>query len=79
MRAFISLYRQVERVVQYRGGVSPRCSNGCGTPRTSSSIVSLLGDGSSLAIAGAHTLATALAAAPAGGFGRYEIEHRAGD
>jgi len=41
--------------------------------------VSLLGDGSSLAIAGAHTLATALAAAPAGGFGRYEIEHRAGD
>jgi 2-polyprenyl-6-methoxyphenol hydroxylase-like FAD-dependent oxidoreductase len=38
------------------------------------SCVSLLGDGSSLAIAGAHTLATALAA---GGFDRYETEHRA--
>ncbi|EME51209.1 FAD-dependent oxidoreductase [Amycolatopsis decaplanina] len=41
------------------------------------SCVSLLGEGSSLAIAGAHTLATALAAAPSAGFGRYEAEHRA--
>ncbi|MFJ8916553.1 FAD-dependent oxidoreductase [Amycolatopsis sp. NPDC102389] len=41
------------------------------------SCVSLLGEGSSLAIAGAHTLATALAAAPATGFRRYEAEHRA--
>ncbi|WP_410664125.1 FAD-dependent monooxygenase [Amycolatopsis sp. lyj-84] len=39
------------------------------------SCVSLLGDGSSLAIAGAHTLATALAAD--GGLARYEAEHRA--
>ncbi|MFI6302812.1 FAD-dependent oxidoreductase [Amycolatopsis thailandensis] len=41
------------------------------------SCVSLLGEGSSLAIAGAHTLATALAAAPSAGFGWYEVEHRA--
>lgn len=41
------------------------------------SCVSLLGDGSSLAIAGAHTLATALATDPTGGFDRYETEHRA--
>ncbi|WP_410602983.1 FAD-dependent monooxygenase [Amycolatopsis sp. lyj-90] len=39
------------------------------------SCVSLLGDGSSLAIAGAHTLATALATN--GGLARYEAEHRA--
>jgi len=38
------------------------------------SCVSLLGDGSSLAIAGAHTLATALSAD--GAFARYEAEHR---
>ncbi|OXM50394.1 FAD-dependent oxidoreductase [Amycolatopsis alba] len=41
------------------------------------SCVSLLGEGSSLAIAGAHTLATALTAASSAGFGRYEVEHRA--
>lgn len=41
------------------------------------SCVSLLGDGSSLAIAGAHTLATALTTSPADGFDRYETEHRA--
>ncbi|MFI9815973.1 FAD-dependent monooxygenase [Saccharothrix variisporea] len=44
------------------------------------SCVSLLGDGSSLAIAGAHTLATALADHPSdhtAGFGRYESVHRA--
>jgi 2-polyprenyl-6-methoxyphenol hydroxylase-like FAD-dependent oxidoreductase len=44
------------------------------------SCVSLLGDGSSLAIAGAHTLATTLAAHPgdhATAFGRYETVHRA--
>lgn len=44
------------------------------------SCVSLLGDGSSLAIAGAHTLATALAAHPAdrtAAFGHYEAAHRA--
>jgi 2-polyprenyl-6-methoxyphenol hydroxylase-like FAD-dependent oxidoreductase len=39
------------------------------------SCVSLLGDGSSLAIAGAHTLANALVAG--GGFAQYEAEHRA--
>ncbi|WP_133850965.1 FAD-dependent monooxygenase [Labedaea rhizosphaerae] len=39
------------------------------------SCVSLLGDGSSLAIAGAHSLATALA--DGSGFARYETEHRA--
>ena len=38
------------------------------------SCVSLLGDGSSLAIAGAHTLARALVS---GGLDRYEAEHRA--
>ncbi|MET9617745.1 FAD-dependent monooxygenase [Kitasatospora indigofera] len=44
------------------------------------SCVSLLGDGSSLAIAGAHTLAAALAAHPAdpaAGLARYEAAHRA--
>ncbi|MEU8378310.1 FAD-dependent monooxygenase [Streptosporangium sp. NPDC048865] len=44
------------------------------------SCVSLFGDGSSLAIAGARTLAEALAAHPAdhaGAFRRYETEHRA--
>ena len=44
------------------------------------SCVSLLGDGSSLAIAGAHTLATALADRPAdhaAPFGQYETVHRA--
>ncbi|MCX5209890.1 FAD-dependent monooxygenase [Kitasatospora sp. NBC_00240] len=44
------------------------------------SCVSLLGDGSSLAIAGARTLAAALAehpAAPAAALARYEAEHRA--
>ncbi|WP_440072613.1 FAD-dependent monooxygenase [Streptosporangium sp. OZ121] len=43
------------------------------------SCVSLFGDGSSLAIAGAHTLAKALATHPAdhaGAFRRYEAEHR---
>ncbi|AWS48524.1 FAD-dependent monooxygenase [Streptosporangium sp. 'caverna'] len=43
------------------------------------SCVSLFGDGSSLAMAGAHTLAKALAtqtADPAGAFRRYETEHR---
>jgi len=39
------------------------------------SCVSLLGDGSSLAIAGAHTLAGALLA-PDGAFARYETAHR---
>ncbi|MTD57852.1 FAD-dependent monooxygenase [Amycolatopsis pithecellobii] len=39
------------------------------------SCVSLLGDGSSFAIAGAHTLATALA--DGGGLARYETVHRA--
>ncbi|MER7274322.1 FAD-dependent oxidoreductase [Dactylosporangium sp. NPDC000244] len=44
------------------------------------SCVSLFGDGSSLAMAGAHTLASALAAAGddlAAGLRRYEAEHRA--
>jgi 2-polyprenyl-6-methoxyphenol hydroxylase-like FAD-dependent oxidoreductase len=44
------------------------------------SCVSLLGDGSSLAIAGAHTLATALAEQPAdlaAALARYETVHRA--
>jgi 2-polyprenyl-6-methoxyphenol hydroxylase-like FAD-dependent oxidoreductase len=41
------------------------------------SCVSLLGDGSSLAIAGAHTLAMALAEDPGGAFARYEAVHRA--
>jgi 2-polyprenyl-6-methoxyphenol hydroxylase-like FAD-dependent oxidoreductase len=43
------------------------------------SCVSLLGDGSSLAIAGAHTLATALAEHPdhMAALGRYEAVHRA--
>jgi len=41
------------------------------------SCVSLLGEGSSLAIAGAYTLAGALAEAAIGGFRRYETAHRA--
>ncbi|WP_394361881.1 FAD-dependent oxidoreductase [Amycolatopsis sp. SB7-3] len=41
------------------------------------SCVSLLGEGSSLAIAGAYTLATALTSASSAGFGQYEAEHRA--
>ncbi|MFC7383241.1 FAD-dependent monooxygenase [Sphaerisporangium rhizosphaerae] len=43
------------------------------------SCVSLFGDGSTLAIAGAHTLAEELAASPAdhaAAFGRYEMRHR---
>ncbi|EXG80070.1 FAD-dependent monooxygenase [Cryptosporangium arvum] len=49
------------------------------TPRVAlvgdaASCVSLLGDGSSLAMAGAHTLASALA--NGGGFAAYEAEHR---
>ncbi|HEV7712554.1 MAG TPA: FAD-dependent monooxygenase [Asanoa sp.] len=40
------------------------------------SCVSLFGDGSSMAMAGAETLAAALAADPAGGFARYEAAHR---
>ncbi|UMO99929.1 FAD-dependent oxidoreductase [Amycolatopsis sp. EV170708-02-1] len=40
------------------------------------SCVSLLGEGSSLAIAGAYTLAAALPSASSAGFGRYEAEHR---
>ncbi|MEV0718390.1 FAD-dependent oxidoreductase [Asanoa sp. NPDC050611] len=40
------------------------------------SCVSLFGDGSSLAMAGAETLASALAADPATAFARYEAAHR---
>ncbi|GAA1886040.1 FAD-dependent monooxygenase [Asanoa iriomotensis] len=40
------------------------------------SCVSLFGDGSTLAMAGAETLAAALAADPATGFARYEAAHR---
>jgi 2-polyprenyl-6-methoxyphenol hydroxylase-like FAD-dependent oxidoreductase len=40
------------------------------------SCVSLFGDGSSLAMTGAETLAAALAADPATGFARYEAAHR---
>jgi 2-polyprenyl-6-methoxyphenol hydroxylase-like FAD-dependent oxidoreductase len=40
------------------------------------SCVSLFGDGSSLAMAGAETLAAALAADPATAFARYEATHR---
>jgi 2-polyprenyl-6-methoxyphenol hydroxylase-like FAD-dependent oxidoreductase len=38
--------------------------------------VSLFGDGSTLAMAGAYTLATELAADPEGAFARYESAHR---
>ncbi|MFG1704171.1 hypothetical protein ACFLIM_13360 [Nonomuraea sp. M3C6] len=40
------------------------------------SSVSLFGDGSTLAMAGAHTLADHLAAAPQTAFARYETQHR---
>jgi 2-polyprenyl-6-methoxyphenol hydroxylase-like FAD-dependent oxidoreductase len=40
------------------------------------SCVSLFGDGSSMAMAGAETLAAALVADPAEGFARYEAAHR---
>ncbi|NUP07560.1 MAG: monooxygenase [Polyangiaceae bacterium] len=58
----------------------PRWSNGrIALLGDAASCVSLFGDGSSMAIAGAYTLAEALAAAPndhRAAFARYEAEHR---